>query len=59
MERDLDRLRAQARAVTRDPGGFARRQEQAWAQRESQCRGDKACLRNWYAQRKRQLFSEF
>lgn len=59
MDRDLDRLSAQARAVTRDPGGFAQRQEQAWAQREAQCRGNTACLRNWYAQRKRQLFSEF
>lgn len=59
MERDLDRLRQQARAVTRDPGGFAQRQEQAWAQRENQCRGDKACLQRWYAQRKKQLFSEF
>lgn len=59
MDQDLDRLRAQARAVTRDPGGFAQRQEQAWARREAQCRGDKACLRNWYAQRKRELFREF
>lgn len=59
MDRDLDRLRAQARAVTRDPGGFAKRQEQAWARRESQCRGDKACLRTWYAQRKKELFGEF
>ncbi|RZI70195.1 MAG: hypothetical protein EOP80_17030 [Variovorax sp.] len=59
LDRDLDRLRAQARAVTRDPGGFAQRQEQAWAKRESQCKGDKACLRSWYAQRKRELFSEF
>ncbi|HEY8357767.1 MAG TPA: hypothetical protein VIL30_09930 [Ramlibacter sp.] len=59
MDRDLDRLRAQARAVTRDPGGFAQRQEQAWARREAQCKGDKACLRSWYAQRKRELFREF
>ncbi|WP_299759339.1 hypothetical protein [Ramlibacter sp.] len=59
MDRDLDRLRAQARAVTRDPGGFARRQEDAWARRESQCRGDKACLRTWYAQRRKELFREF
>jgi len=59
MDQDLDRLRAQARAVTRDPGGFAQRQEQAWARREAQCRGDKACLQNWYAQRKRELFREF
>ncbi|MGV3568961.1 MAG: lysozyme inhibitor LprI family protein [Ramlibacter sp.] len=59
MDQDLDRLRAQARAVTRDPGGFAQRQEQAWAKREAQCRGDKACLRAWYAQRKRELFREF
>lgn len=59
LELDLDRLRAQARAVTRDPGGFAQRQEAAWARRESQCKGDKACLRTWYAQRKKELLSEF
>lgn len=58
MENDLDRLRAQARSVTRDPGGFAKRQEQAWAQRESNCK-DRECLVRWYAQRRSQLLNEF
>lgn len=58
LENDLDRLRAQARSVTRDPGGFAKRQEQAWAQRESNCK-DKGCLLRWYAQRRGQLLAEF
>lgn len=58
VDSDLQRLYAQARAVTRDPAGLQRRHQQALAQREA-CRGDEACLRNWASQRKRQLFEEF
>lgn len=58
VDADLDRLYAQARAVSRDPAGMQRRQQQALAQRNA-CRGDDACLRAWYAQRRSQLFSEF
>lgn len=58
VDSDLDRLYAQARAVSRDPAGVQRRHQQALAQR-SACRGDEACLRSWYAQRRSQLFSEF
>lgn len=54
---DLQRLYAQARAVTRDPAGMQRRQQQALAARNA-CHDDN-CLRQWYAQRKRQLFAEF
>lgn len=58
MELDLARLRSQAQALSKDPEGFQRRQQQAAAQRESTCR-DKACLINWYDKRKRQLIDEF
>jgi hypothetical protein len=58
VDHDLERLYNQARAVSRDPSGLQRRHQQALAQR-SACRGDEGCLRNWYAQRKRQLFAEF
>jgi hypothetical protein len=57
VDQDLQRLYAQARAVTRDPNGMQRRQQQALAARDA-CH-DEACLRGWYAQRKRQLFAEF
>ena len=57
VDQDLQRLYAQARAVTRDPVGLQRRQQQALAARNA-CR-DEDCLRAWYAQRKRQLFAEF
>ncbi|HVE53725.1 MAG TPA: hypothetical protein VNB23_10125 [Ramlibacter sp.] len=55
---DLERLYEQARAVSRDPAGLQRRHQQALAQR-SACGGDEECLRQWAAQRKRQLFAEF
>ncbi|RYF13588.1 MAG: hypothetical protein EOO30_20860 [Comamonadaceae bacterium] len=58
VEGDLDRLYNQARSISRDPAGVARRHQQALAQR-SACRGDAECLRGWAAQRKRELFSEF
>lgn len=58
VDQDLERLYNQARAVSRDPSGLQRRHQQALAQR-SACHGDEGCLRNWYAQRKRQLFAEF
>jgi hypothetical protein len=58
MERDMERLRAQASSVTRDPGGMHRRDSQALAQRDAACQ-DKACLLRWYAQRRSQLLDEF
>lgn len=58
VDSDLERLYAQARAVSRDPAGMQQRHQQALAQRNA-CRGDGECLRQWYAQRKRQLFDEF
>lgn len=58
VEGDLDRLYNQARSVSRDPAGVARRHQQALAQR-SACRGDAECLRGWAAQRRRELFAEF
>lgn len=57
IDQDLARLYAQARAVSRDPAGVQQRHQQALARR-SAC-ADEACLRNWYAQRRRELFAEF
>jgi hypothetical protein len=58
LESDLERLRAQASRVTRDPAGMRRREAQALAQRDARCQ-DKGCLLRWYAQRRRQLLAEF
>jgi hypothetical protein len=58
LERDMERLRAQASRVTRDPAGLQRRDHQAVAQRDAACQ-DKACLLRWYAQRRSQLLDEF
>jgi len=57
VESDLERLYAQAQSISRDPIGVQRRHQQALARRQA-CR-DEACLRGWYAQRKRELFDEF
>lgn len=54
---DLARLRAQAEAVSEDPQGLRRRAAAAEAER-ARCR-DAACLREWYAHRRQQLFAEF
>lgn len=58
VDQDLDRLYAQARAVSTDPAGLQQRHQQALAQR-SACNGDADCMRQWYAQRRKQLFDEF
>jgi hypothetical protein len=58
LESDLERLRAQASRVSRDPAGMRRREVQALAQRDARCQ-DKGCLLRWYAQRRRQLLAEF
>lgn len=57
VEDDLQRLYAQAHAVSKDQAGLQRRHQQALARRQA-CR-DEACLRQWAAQRKRELFDEF
>lgn len=54
---DLDRLRAQAAAVSDDPAGFRQRAEVARQERD-RC-GDAACLREWYGKRRRELLLEF
>jgi len=59
LDRDLGRLHEQAGRVSADPRGFRRRHEQAWLRRESECRGDKACLLRWYQDRRAQLLGEF
>lgn len=57
LELDLQRLRAQAASVSRDPAGLRQRDAQA-AARAAACQ-DKACLQRWYAQRRSQLLREF
>jgi hypothetical protein len=54
---DLARLREQAEAVSADPAGLRARAEAARA-RKDQC-GDAHCLRQWYAQRRKELLAEF
>lgn len=58
LEHDLQRLRAQAASVSRDPAGLDRRDAAATAQRNARCQ-DKDCLLQWYEQRRRQLLAEF
>ncbi|HEY0822821.1 MAG TPA: hypothetical protein VGD76_03460 [Ramlibacter sp.] len=58
LEADLQRLRNQAARVTRDPRGMQQRDAWAQSQRDSRCR-DRACLLQWYAQRRAQLLDEF
>ena len=57
LDRELGRLHARARAVTPDPTGFKRRNEDEWRRREATCR-DTRCLQQWYAQRREQLLDE-
>jgi hypothetical protein len=54
---DLARLRSQAEAVSDDPAGLRMRTEAARA-RKDLCQ-DAACLRDWYASRRRELLGEF
>ncbi len=56
-DHDLARLREQARGVARDPDGFAQRLQEAESRRQA-C-PDEACVRGWYAQRRRELLAEF
>lgn len=58
LESDLQRLQAQAASVSRDQAGVQRRGAQAVARRDAQCH-DRACLLQWYAQRRAQLLDEF
>jgi hypothetical protein len=58
LERDMQRLRAQASRVSRDPNGLRQRDSYALARRDAACQ-DKGCLLQWYAQRRRQLLDEF
>lgn len=57
LDDDLQRLQAQAAAVSRDRDGVQRRAQQAQAKRDA-CR-DRGCLQRWYAQRRAELLAEF
>lgn len=57
LDADLQRLQAQAAAVSGDRDGVQRRAQQAEAKRDA-CR-DRACLQRWYAQRRAELLAEF
>lgn len=54
LDRDLARLYARARFVTRDPVGFREQTHDEWRRREETC-SDPDCLREWYARRRKQL----
>lgn len=54
LDRDLARLYARAKFVARDPVGFREQTHDAWRRREETC-SDRDCLREWYAQRRKQL----
>lgn len=58
LDSDLQRLYAQARAVSEDRAGLERRHQAALARRDA-CGDNEACLRRWYSERRRQLFTEF
>jgi hypothetical protein len=57
MERDLQRLHAQASSVSQDPTGMRQRDARA-AAAAATC-PDRACLLRFYAQRRAQLLDEF
>jgi ribosomal protein S15P/S13E len=57
LDKDLDRLRAQAESVTSHPSALRRDVASARAQRDA-C-GDRACLLRWYAHRREQLLAAF
>lgn len=54
-DRALGRLHARAKAQAPDAAEFQRRSDEAWRWRESNCRGDRECLRDWYEQRREEL----
>lgn len=54
LDRELARLYARAKFATRDPVGFREQTHDEWRRREETC-SDRDCLRDWYAQRRKQL----
>lgn len=58
LDRDLGRLHARAKNSTSDSAAFRRQNEREWRWRESNCRGDRECLLDWYAHRRDQLLEE-
>lgn len=57
MDRELGRLHARARAMATDRAAFQRHSDEEWREREARCR-DRACLMEWYAQRRQELEAE-
>lgn len=57
LDRELGQLHAQAEAAARDPAAFKRQNDAQWLRREATCR-DRACLLDWYAQRREQLLGD-
>ena len=54
LDRDLGRLHAHAKAVAPDASAFRRQNDVEWKRRERNC-ADKACVVQWYEQRRQQL----
>ena len=57
LDRELGRVYARAKNSTPDSAAFRRQNDQEWRRREANCR-DRACLLEWYAQRRNQLIHE-
>ena len=57
LDRELGRVYARAKNSTSDSAAFRRQNDQEWRRREANCR-DRACLLEWYAQRRNQLINE-
>jgi hypothetical protein len=54
-DRALGRLHSRAKANSPDAAEFQRRSDEAWRWRETNCGGDRECLREWYEQRREEL----
>jgi hypothetical protein len=58
LDSELGRLHARAKSAARDKRAFNRQNDSEWRKRESTCRGDRQCLREWYDLRRNQLLND-
>lgn len=56
LDRELGQVYARARDAATDRAAFQRVSDREWRRREAECR-DRACLLDWYAQRRAQLLA--
>ncbi len=57
LDRELGRLHFRAKSAAQDKAAFNRHNDAEWRKRESSCRGDRECLRDWYQYRRNQLLN--